>query len=588
MAARQSLSQRAAPAAPPSDIADVVDKGYADTRSLRATGQGPIRMSADPVRFGQDGAYSAFAGMCRLRSGRLFFIWRQGTDHVNSRDGYLRGSYSDDDGRSWTTPFTVLPNPGGGVDLRDVGLAAARDGSRIWLTYFKGSSSNAAMGCFLRTSFDGGATWSAEVRVDPSAPYAALSGPIVETTDRVLLQPWYGRAGSETRDSVWVARSFDGGATWSSSRLVNGASAGRDYQEPWLADCGGTLVMLYRWGNAADIGIVRSTDGGSTWSTGVVAFTTGTGRPCGIWLSTGALLCVYRRNSDGAAVYRASRDLGATWLAPQVLQLITGSGWMAYSCGVELAPGLALCATSIEQANGSQALHWLACAADGAAESPVGDNFPAAVDRLLSDIDQVWAADDFDRTDTTTGLGNALTGQPWQAASATASQQMRIEAGTARAASADNSVEVSWLECGQSDVLVEADLMFATESGTSVVFRYVDASNYLMLALESNGAAIRLYKIVAGTATQLTAYTTLAAPAGAYHRIVVSAKKAAIAAFVNGVPVSTYTLSTTSNSGGSGFTEQTRFNGATKHGLRLNESSTSGPHRCRRFIVRAC
>ena len=534
----------------------------------QVSGKGPVRMSKAPQKFGLDGAYSAFPGVGRVPSGRLVLAWRQGSDHVTSRDGYIRTSYSDDDGRNWSTPITAVPNPGGGIDIRDADVAASADGSRVWLTYFKGTNALAAAGCFLRTSTDGGQTWGTESRID-NAPYAALTGPIVELDDGTLLQPWYGRTGSETRDSSFVARSTNDGAAWTQIRVANGQSAARDYQEPWLTLCGSTLVMLFRWNNAESIGISRSTDGGLTWTAPAVTFTPGTGRPAAVYLSTGVLVCIYRRLSDGAAIYRSSLDLGATWLTPRTSQIVTGSGWMTYAAPVEVAAGLAFCVVGIESTNGAVSALWNSYIADGGGISPLGD-FPDAVTRLITDQDLVLAADNFDRTDSASGLGYALTGQPWSAGG-------RIEAGTGRSVSADNVPEFPVINAGSADVTVEADLWWSLYSGHGLILRFKDDSNHLLYTVEGDGANVRLYVRNAGTYYKLSEAGSVPVAGGQYRRFTAVLRGNRFLGSVDGQLVLAYTI---------GQVDMDLLGAQTRHGIKFNESSTA-QHRCRRFLVRA-
>lgn len=537
---------------------------------LAAGSNGPVRVAARQNRLGLDGAYSAFQGVGFAR-GRLLLAWRQGTDHVNARDGYIRVCYSDDLGRTWSAPVTAVPYPGGGLDMRDVSVGASRDGSTFYLSYFKGRSSNPALGCFLRTSTDGGVTWSAERRIDPNAPYAGLSGPLVEAPNGALTQPWYGRSGSETRDSVWVARSTDGGTTWSSTRIVNGQTAGRDYQEPFIARCDDTLVMLFRWGNNDSIGVTRSTNNGATWSTPTVAFSPGTGRPAAVWLSTGALLCIYRRGSDGAAVYRSSRDRGGTWTQPRLMMPVTGSGWMTYADGIETSPGLAFTTLSMEHANGTAARLWNSYSADGPGLSPLGDSFPDPVVRAAADVDTILAVDDFDRPDTTAaaGLGWCLTGQPWSAGG-------RIEGGTARCGVANFVPEFPVVQCSTPDVTVEADMLWTGDPGYALILRYRDDNNHFMYTIEG-GSAVRFYVRNNGTYYPLSSATSVPVAAGPWRRWRAVIRGDRFLGFVDDQLILAYNI---------GEVDTNLLGAQTRHGLKFNESG-SVQHRCRRFIVRS-
>ena len=135
-------------------------------------------------------------------------------------------------------------------------MSVSRDGTRMYLTYFKGTSAVAAAGAFLRVSTDQGQTWGPEVRMD-TLPYAAICAPLVELGTGDLLGFLYGHSGSETQDSVWLVRSSDQGQTWQAPvRLVNGVTDARNYQEPWAVQRGDQLVVLFRWGSGDGIGTI--------------------------------------------------------------------------------------------------------------------------------------------------------------------------------------------------------------------------------------------------------------------------------------------------------------------------------------------
>ncbi len=216
--------------------------------ALGAPGYGTVRHSA--LRpFGLDNNHAAFPGAARLPDGSLYLVWREGSNHWTNRDGTLLASRSNDLGRTWSKPFTIVPYAGDGVDYRAPSVSVSRDGTRMYLTYFKGTSAVAAAGAFLRVSTDQGQTWGPEVRMD-NLPYAAICAPLVELASGDLLGVLYGHSGSETQDSVWLVRSSDQGQTWQAPvRLVNGVTDARNYQEPWAVQRDDQLVVLFRWGS---------------------------------------------------------------------------------------------------------------------------------------------------------------------------------------------------------------------------------------------------------------------------------------------------------------------------------------------------
>jgi hypothetical protein len=280
--------------------------------------------------------HAAFPSVARLANGTLFVVYRQASNHVAARDGFIRSTTSTDLGRTWSAPVNVIP-PARGVDYRDPSVSTSNDGSTLYLTYFKGTRSNGAAGSFFRSSTDGGATWSEKVRIDPELPYSAITAPAVQLADGTLVTVHYSRRAGESRDSVWVSRSGNDGVTWTTTRLIDGETDSRDYQEPYLVRQGDGLFLTFRWGNNDSIGEMFSSDAGATWSTPAAAFP-GTGRPSSAWLADGTIV-VYLRGPNGMFDIRATRDLGATWGPSRAVQAPPKGGMSTYASFVEVSPG---------------------------------------------------------------------------------------------------------------------------------------------------------------------------------------------------------------------------------------------------------
>ena len=529
---------------------------------------GPIRMSAAPARYGLDQDYSAFPTSWALPDGSIVMAWRHGSDHVNSRDGSIQTSWSSDGGRTWTQPATAVPYPGGGIDLRDPSISASATGDTLYLTYFKGTASLAAAGCFLRLSTDDGATWGPESRIDPAQPYAAICAPVITESGAGLLTAYYGRLGTETRDSVFVARSTDGGTTWTTSRVANGQSDGRNYQEPWPVVTETGVTVLFRWNTTEAFGQVRSTDGGTTWTSPAVAFGSATGRPSAAVTGSGALAVIYRRISDGAVLYRASRDEGATWLPPRRGQVITGAGWMTYAGPATTPDGLIFCPVGVEEADGAASRIWLTYISDGPAITPLDDNFPDTVTRLVGEGDNVLAGDDFDRPDSAT-LGYCLTGQPWVGTG-------RLADGCARG-TGGGAVDFPVVDAGSPDVTVEADLSWDGAAGVGVLLRYRDASNHFLYTAEDNGTKVRFYVRNGGVYYKLSEATSVPVGPATWRRFTATVKGRRFLGFIDGQLVLTVNI---------GDIDTNLLGSQTRHGLKLNEYS-GVIHLCRRFLARS-
>ena len=314
------------------------------TTSVKGVGAGAARLL--PLL-----NHSAFPSVAHLANGSLLAVYRQGSNHYTARDGFIRSTTSTDLGKTWSAPATVIP-PVRGIDYRDPSISTSNDGSTIYLTYFGSTTSTSAAGSFFRSSTNGGATWTRDVRIDPTFPSSAITAPAVQLADASLVTVHYSRLDGERRDSVWLSRSKDNGATWTTTRLINGQSADRDYQEPYLVRRGAGLFLTFRWGNHDSIGSTFSSDSGVTWSTPIADFP-GSGRPASVWLADGTLV-VYLRDSTGMFDIRVTRDRGTTWGPSRLVQAPPRGGMSTYASFVEVSPGQVFTAMSAENSTGTQ------------------------------------------------------------------------------------------------------------------------------------------------------------------------------------------------------------------------------------------
>jgi len=323
----------------------------------------------EPMPLGDD--YSAFPTVVEIPAG-LRAVWWQGNDHLSYGTSRLFTTTSSDSGASWTAPEFLRWS----IGVRDPNVSRQAD-DRHWLTYFTGFQSLPALGAYARLSRDGGATWGTPRRVDPRLPYAAVSAPIRAEGPGgrdTLWLPFYGRERDDATgdleefDSAYIARSVDGGANWTSTRIADGAADERSYAEPWLVldeNQPGRMLVFHRHGAWQSIGLTESTDGGQSWSAPRELFP-GTGRPTALATSTGQLVVVYRDATTRDAVYAVSTDDGATWNAGQLLMENHNSTQlgMVYAAMVETAPGEVYTLVSMED-NGVNARLWhghLVCA----------------------------------------------------------------------------------------------------------------------------------------------------------------------------------------------------------------------------------
>ncbi|WP_410572121.1 exo-alpha-sialidase [Amycolatopsis sp. cmx-4-61] len=527
------------------------DSPGGSTRTIRAT--------KPTIAYGQDTQHSAFPGVTRLPDGTLYVVHRQGSNHYTNRDGFLRSTTSTDNGRTWSAPATVVA-ASAGTDYRDPSVSLSRTGTTLYLTYFKGTTSVAAAGSFFRSSADNGVTWSAETRIDASLPSSAITAPVVQLSDNTLLAAHYSKSSGDTFDSVWLARSTDGGATWTSSRLVNGQAAGRDYQEPYLVQRGSALFLTFRWGNNASIGAALSTDSGTTWSTPAAAFT-GSGRPSSVWQADDTIVVAFRDGS-GRFAMRSTRDRGASWLPPSIVQTPPKGGQSTYASLLETTPGQVFTVLAAEDPTSTESRLAFAYLGSGAQVTPLGF-VPGEQDAARSGYDQLVLGTTFQQP-------NGALPIPWW----TGNGAVTVVDGVLRSASADNVADHAVLETSSPDHRVEADFAWSGQAGFGLFLRYTDAGNYLLFTAETGGVNLRLYKAIGGTLTQLVLATGKPVNAGGFHTLAAAVRSGTVTAAVNGETIIHFDLASADNSALTG----------TAAGVKVNEQA-GGTNQCRRVVV---
>lgn len=538
--------------------------------TVDSIGGGMVRAVRPARPFGLDTNHSAFPSVCVLLNGEVLLVYRQGTDHVASRDGVIRLSRSLDQGHTWTTPTTIATGSPAGTDLRDPCVSLSRDGLTVYLSYFKGTAALTAAGVFFRKSTDNGVTWSSEVRID-SLPYSASSAPVVELDTGVLVMPFYGRFGAETWDSVWTSKSNDGGTTWATQvRILNGQTATDHRQEPYIALLGQIAVMGYRHGTATSIGMSVSVDNTANWSGASLKFA-GTGRPNVFWTNDKTVSCVYRSTSYGNdAVIRSSKDGGTNWTPERLVDPgRTAAGWMTYSGTDRLTRGINICALAQESSSTSSRLY-LTCIGEAGGTTPFGV-IPTDADAAASNLDMVIFGTVFDQVD------GALE-QPWTIGGGA----VTVSNGEVRSSSFDAVADLIRVFTGVNDMTVEADIYnggsASPQSGSAIIFRMIDGATYLMFTIETGGTIARIYKVVGGTPTQIATQQAMTntLPFDTYNTYRVHARRLNIMCYLNDKLVIEGQMS-----GG----DWTTFSTGTFAGVKLNSQGDT-THKCRRFIVR--
>ncbi|MEX0675910.1 MAG: sialidase family protein [Pirellulales bacterium] len=281
------------------------------------------------------GTYQAFPDVCRLPDGNLMCVFYAGYGHVSlPSDAWPRGGRvclvrSPDEGHSWSEPEVLFDGP---QDDRDPHIAAMRDGT-LWCSFFQyRRNGKTEFDTCLVSSRDGGKTWDSEPRVLVADRWAC-SAPVREMPDGTRLLGVYTASDSTAYGAV--LRSTDGGKTWSEPVAIDPDSGVRLDAETDVIPLGdGSLFAALRGDKNVNMHYSLSRDMGQTWSPvkdiGFLGHCPHLTR-----LKGGEILLGHRLPATSLHI---SRDEARTWQGPIQIDSVGG----AYPSTVELKDGTVL------------------------------------------------------------------------------------------------------------------------------------------------------------------------------------------------------------------------------------------------------
>lgn len=284
-----------------------------------------------------------FPVLIRLRNGTLMAVFRAGGPHISVK-GRLDISTSNDGGKTWSAPHTVVDSP---EDDRNPALGQLRNGDII-LSYaiFSGydstglkfggvkGSGGKADGVFYVLSSDNGKTWTKPQRSESThaiqvkgngqiSPY----GKIVQLSDGTALMSVYYEFAAPREAEEYVFRSRDGGKTWSDPSLI-----AKHFNETGLLVLPGDKVLAALRSQDGGIFIAASNDKGHTWSTPIRVTRKNEHPGDLIRLKNGDILLAFgERNKPMGVRAIVSHDNGKTWNSNKPIVLVDDA--VNWDCG---------------------------------------------------------------------------------------------------------------------------------------------------------------------------------------------------------------------------------------------------------------
>jgi hypothetical protein len=191
---------------------------------------------------------------------------------------------------------------------------------------------------FYRRSTDGGATFSAPVKLHATGSYAHQSAFTIDPTGRIFVV-WSGRTIADPSPRIYFAKSTDGGATFSAPVAVNGTTGYAVFPNV-AADRNGNLVV--GWfdlsGTAPVVGWSRSTNAGTSFSTPVPVYDTPVvfTRPgVAIDSKNNAYLAWTQQTSSASVIRLAVSKAGAAFGSPTT---VTDAAALSFAPDLAIAP----------------------------------------------------------------------------------------------------------------------------------------------------------------------------------------------------------------------------------------------------------
>ncbi|MBU4256171.1 MAG: fibronectin type III domain-containing protein, partial [Candidatus Thermoplasmatota archaeon] len=233
------------------DVYVVWEQDYKIYYARSTTGGDSFETKVQVSDVGGSGIYNDVPDIAVDSNGVIYVVWAYdtGTDYTISIDKSTDGATFGTDVRVDDDTVTVVSNPSIAIDSANNILVTYEGNDHVYYT----------------KSIDGGAHFSASVRVDDSTSYTADSSMGVGADGKIFVALQYG-------GDIYVAMSSDGGATFGTDVKVNDDTTDKGQYLPSLAvhPCGKVFVA---WkdgrSGAKEIYFANSTDGGATFNTNI-------------------------------------------------------------------------------------------------------------------------------------------------------------------------------------------------------------------------------------------------------------------------------------------------------------------------------
>ena len=263
--------------------------------------------------------YLAFPALAISDTGKLYTVYRQGSDHNITADGAITMRTSTDNGVTWGASVDLVARDGSTFHSNP-NIAVTSTG-RIIVTYSINTNSGEQRVIWVITSDNDGGTWSSPSKMtDIYEPDGQISGvgcdlEYVKATN-TLLMTFFARPTNAGKRAPVIFSSTDNGDTWAFYSNIRPIEA-EDFEEPqFVLTPTGMISCLLRSDVENASFYTYSLDGGLNWSRPVQVIDSVGKNPIGVSPDS-TLLSLGRHSIAGGDFFRAtisnSQDEGATW-----------------------------------------------------------------------------------------------------------------------------------------------------------------------------------------------------------------------------------------------------------------------------------
>ena len=311
----------------------------------------PVKVLSEKPIYRMDGFmnYYAWPSVTKIGGGKLLAVASQRYLHVDPY-GRVVGFISEDNGETWSEPFLIADTV---LDDRDAGVVYWQ--GKIFVTWFTHSrnyylGSNDPVwikrsleiteeedaqfaGGLISISEDEGKTWSAPEKIDVFTPHGIQIMP--DGNLGYIGYIGYDRDRCGFSRGMGMITSTDG-KNWSDVTPI----MGNGHAEPGYVFIDKNTILVYTR-KSDGLYLCKTTDGGKSWTTPVMAMDDVVNTPVHILTtSEGVLVMTYGNRSEPFGLQaKLSYDKGETW-SEAIILTDDGFEWdLGYSCTVELSDG---------------------------------------------------------------------------------------------------------------------------------------------------------------------------------------------------------------------------------------------------------